>query len=195
MSKLNELSRSQRLKAATEVIHQALDSRIMAQQPFASRANYARFISAQYCFLHESEPLYDNAQLAALLPDLDDRRRRALIAQDLADLNQPIPLLPTNSEATTSLNFAEALGWLYVVEGSKLGAAILLRLAEKIGLGGELGARHLAAHPDGRARHWRAFTSLLDSATLSSQQEDQLIASAKAGFACMNAHLDSVYSS
>lgn len=186
-------SRSKALKALTHDTHDLLDQRIMALQPFANRQNYARYLQAQFLFLRDLEALYDNPQLAALLNDLDERRRYDRIAADLADLGQP---LPTLSEARTDgarLDLPSALGWLYVVEGSKLGAAILLKMTEKLGLSPEFGARHLAAHPDGRARHWREFVTVLDEQALSDADEVRVVAGAKAGFALMNSHLDQVY--
>jgi protein TonB len=60
------------------------------------------------------------------------------------------------------------MGWLYVAEGSNLGAAFLLKEAVKLNLSGSFGARHLAGAPEGRGLHWRTFTAALDS---SQQQE------------------------
>jgi len=70
-----------------------------------------------------------------------------------------------------------------VAEGSNLGGAILFKMAqEKLGLDAETGASHLAAHPDGVARHWRAFTTALDAAPLSPVEEDALLAAATRAF-------------
>ncbi|MDG6399911.1 biliverdin-producing heme oxygenase, partial [Pseudomonas quasicaspiana] len=41
--------------------------------------------------------------------------------------------------------------------------------------GAEHGARHLAAHPDGRALHWREFVTLLDGLKLDETQKVQAI--------------------
>jgi heme oxygenase len=85
---------------------------------------------------------------------------------------------------------ATALGWLYVSEGSKLGAAILYKLAGKIGLDAQFGARHLAGHPDGRARHWRDFTAVLDTAPLDAGGEQRVTAGARAAFMRMHGHVE-----
>ncbi len=63
------------------------------------------------------------------------------------------------------------MGWLYVVEGSNLGAAFLLKDAAKLGLGEEFGARHLAGAPEGRGLHWRTFTAALDEIELTEEEE------------------------
>ncbi|UQV43200.1 biliverdin-producing heme oxygenase [Janthinobacterium lividum] len=183
-------SRSQRLKADTMATHDLLDQRIMASAPFSSRENYARFLQAQYAFLRDVDALYDNAQLAALLPDLEQRRRYASIAADLHDLDTPLPADAATAPFDARLDLATALGWLYVSEGSKLGAAILYKLAGKIGLDEDHGARHLAGHPDGRARHWREFTSVLDTAVLDDAGEARVIDGARAAFLRMHGHVE-----
>ncbi|MFT3763273.1 MAG: biliverdin-producing heme oxygenase [Pseudoxanthomonas sp.] len=185
-----EPSRSQRLKAATRSVHDALDKRIMAADIFASRGNFARFLRVQYRFHRDVDPLYASAQLEALLPELCERRRLPKIADDLGDLGQlPPPPAPCRLDGDTPL--PSALGWLYVAEGSNLGGAILFKLAgEKLGLGRDFGARHLAAHPDGAARHWRGFTAALDALALSPAQEDEVVRGAEAAFRAVRGYAE-----
>ncbi|WP_426079319.1 biliverdin-producing heme oxygenase [Janthinobacterium sp. PSPC3-1] len=186
------LPRSARLKADTSATHDVLDKRIMASAPFDSQQNYARFLQAQYAFLRDVDALYDHAGLAALLPDLEQRRRYASIAADLRDLDAALPADSATPPFDAQLDLATALGWLYVSEGSKLGAAVLYKLAGKIGLDEHFGARHLAGHPDGRARHWRDFTAVLDSAPLDIAGEARLIDGARAAFMRMHGHVEAL---
>ena len=186
------LPRSARLKADTSATHDVLDKRIMAAAPFDNRQNYVRFLQAQYAFLRDVDALYDHAGLAALLPDLQQRRRYASIAADLRDLDTPLPAGSPTPPFGVQLDLATALGWLYVSEGSKLGAAVLYKLAGKIGLDEHFGARHLAGHPDGRARHWRDFTAVLDSAPLDLEGEARLIDGARAAFMRMHGHVEAL---
>ena len=76
-----------------------------------------------------------------------------------------------------------ALGWLYVAEGSNLGAAFLLKEAIKLGLNDGFGVRHLAAAPEGRGLHWKTFTAALDTVALTPEEEQRVVAGAKAAFA------------
>ncbi len=77
----------------------------------------------------------------------------------------------------------EALGWLYVSEGSTLGAAFLFKQAQSdLGLSADFGARNLAAYPDGRATVWRRFVASLDSDTLDPATHDAVIAGANAAY-------------
>lgn len=186
------LPRSARLKADTSATHDVLDKRIMASAPFDNQQNYARFLQAQYAFLRDVDALYDHDGLAALLPDLEQRRRYASIAADLHDLDTSLPADSATPPFDRQLDLGTALGWLYVSEGSKLGAAVLYKLAGKIGLDEHFGARHLAGHPDGRARHWRDFTAVLDSAPLDADGEARLIEGARAAFMRMHGHVEAL---
>jgi heme oxygenase len=185
-------TRSQRLKAATHAAHARLDQRIMAAQPFASRANYARFVQVQYCFHCDMENVYRNPVLASVIPELAQRRRLPQLLADLADLGVAVPAmrpLPA-PDGRRYEKQVDALGWLYVAEGSNLGAAILAKLAARLGLHEQFGARHLAGHPDGRARHWRQFTAALDSVPLDPAQEQAVVAAACTAFDRVYAHVD-----
>ncbi|MET0365025.1 MAG: biliverdin-producing heme oxygenase [Sphingobium sp.] len=174
---------SKQLKVRTETVHEALDQRIMAARPFADRVRYGNFLVVQFLFHRDIDALYDHPALAVLLPDLAERRRLPLIAQDLSDLGLDSPAADSAPHfAAASIDRSEALGWLYVAEGSNLGAAFLLKAASALGLGETLGARHLGGHPDGRGQHWRSFTAALDGLTLTPEGQDGAFAGANAAF-------------
>ncbi|MCL7998816.1 biliverdin-producing heme oxygenase [Brucella sp. 21LCYQ03] len=178
------LPRSKRLKARTTGTHERLDQSIMACDPFASRERYSLFVKTQYQFHRDIDALYDDAALDALLPDLNGRRRFHQVGQDLTDLGFELPEadgFPAFA-AEAEIDVPTALGWLYVAEGSNLGAAFLLKEALKLGLSQEYGARHLAGAPEGRGLHWRSFTSALDEIDLTNSEEERVVAGAEAAF-------------
>jgi len=112
-----------------------------------------------------------------------------LIARDLSDLEQTLPL-PASTYLDGDLPLPVALGWLYVAEGSNLGGTVLYKMAARLGLDSGFGARHLAAHPDGAARHWREFTAALDGVALTEVQEQQVIDAADAAFRSVHGHVE-----
>lgn len=177
-----EPSRARRLRAATGAAHERLDQRIMAAGPFASRENYGRFLAVQHAFHSDLAPLYADPRLAGFISDLAARERLSAIGTDLTDLGLPVPEAGA-SRAPDPADLSEALGWLYVAEGSNLGAAFLLKMAAALDLGETFGARHLAGHPEGRAQHWRGFTAALDAVALSEAEEARAVAGAEAAFA------------
>jgi len=175
-------SRARALKSRTHEAHDRLDKAIMAGDPFADRDRYGLFLTVQQPFHRDIDALYDDPRLIALLPGLQERRRLGQIEQDLTDLGLsiPTPVAPPRFEGEADL--PTALGWLYVAEGSNLGAAFLFKLALKLGLSETFGARHLAGHPDGRANHWRQFTAALDAVDLSPEQEAAVAGGAETAF-------------
>jgi heme oxygenase len=89
-----------------------------------------------------------------------------------------------------AIDLPTALGWLYVAEGSNMGAAVLRKEAAKIGLSDSFGARHLAPAPEGPAPHWRAFTGSLDAVELNDEEEQRVADGANAAFARVQALVD-----
>ncbi len=173
-------SLSSRLKQDTAAQHERMHGLMEAANPFASRDGYARFVAAQYLFQRDIEHLFADPAVRAAVPDIDSRGRAAASQADLADLSWPVP----DSEiASHGVAMPEALGWLYVSEGSTLGAAFLFKAAkEELGLSAEFGARNLAAYPEGRAAAWRNFVGALDSDAVPAHTHDAVIAGANAAY-------------
>lgn len=176
-------SRVKRLREATHSAHERLDRRIMSAEPFASRERFGIFLKIQHGFHRDIDALYRHPVLDKLLPELESRRRLDQIEQDLKDIGVAVPGV-TEAPAFDAgeVDVPTAFGWLYVAEGSNLGAAFLLKNAAVLGLNEEFGARHLAGHPDGRGLHWRTFTAALDALELTSEEELRASAGAVAAF-------------
>lgn len=179
-----ELTRSKRLKLGTQSEHGSLDSAITQQEPFSDRARYVVFLGIQYMFHRDIDALYHHVKLSTLLPDLVGRRRLGLIEQDFGDLcaEMPTALSEPAFADNDALDIPSALGWLYVAEGSNLGAAFLLKEAARLNLSESFGARHLAAAPQGRGLHWRTFTAALNALALSPAEDKRVVAGAETAF-------------
>jgi heme oxygenase (biliverdin-IX-beta and delta-forming) len=172
--------RHQRLSAATDELHEHLHTIVASLEPFASRERFGTFVAVQYLFQRAIEPLYEDSRLQGLIPDLAGRSRRAAVESDLTDLGVPRPSVV--EDLGQQLSAHQALGWLFVSEGSTLGAAMLIKRVQPLGLSDSFGARHLAAHPDGRAKHWKRFTEALNSLQLTDDEEAEVIDGAKSAF-------------
>lgn len=164
----------------------------MALDPFAAPDRYVRFLGVQQAFHHAIAPLYAVPALQALIPDLAARDRSVAIAADLRDVALTPPALP-DTPAIAADDLPTALGWLYVAEGSALGAAFLIKAAQHIGFDADHGARHLAGHADGRAAHWRRFTARIDAVTMNDAEEQRMIEAARAAFARFRALIDAAF--
>lgn len=172
--------RSQRLNALTHAPHERLDHAVKAREPFSSRERFARFVVAQYLFQSELQALYQDAELGKIFPHLPQRCRADQARLDLADLDTEVPAPVAGAVDKPSL--AHALGWLFVSEGSKLGAAFLIKRVAAMGLDENTGARHLGEPEGGRAEGWKRFTRTLDALELSEAEEREAEAGAIAAF-------------
>ena len=184
--------RSQRLNQITNEPHTKLDALVKAHAPFETQANFARFVVAQYLFQSELVALYNDAELTAIVPDLPARCRAEAAKADLADLDTDVP--EPVAGAVSNPTKAEALGWLFVSEGSKLGAAFLIKRAVGLGLSETFGARHLGEPAGGRAQGWKSFVKTLDLLTLSAEEEADLDKGALAAFNRFTLLLEQAYS-
>ena len=164
--------RSQRLNQITHEPHTRLDALVKAHSPFETPANFARFVVAQYLFQSELVSLYNDAELTAIVPDLPARCRADAAKADLADLDTDVPAPVAG--ALKNPTKAQALGWIFVSEGSKLGAAFLIKRAVGLGLSETFGARHLGEPAGGRAEGWKRFVKTLDGLELSAQEEAEV---------------------
>ncbi|MDQ7728860.1 biliverdin-producing heme oxygenase [Halomonas sp. SpR8] len=179
----NTLPLSKRLKLETHSAHERVDKAIMALSPFSSLKGYQRFLVVQYQFQRRTAPLYHQQDLGAWLEGLPERCRYNAVISDCQDLALNLDDLKDLSPPEPDIDSqAAALGWLYVSEGSNLGAAFLLKYASQLGLSANFGARHLAPSDSGRGLHWRRFTAQLDAISLSDEQTNQALNGAREAF-------------
>ena len=183
--------RSQRLNQITHEPHGNLDSLFKAPAPLGTRPNFARFAVAQYLFQSELVALYNDAELTAIVPDLPDRCRAEAAKADLADLETEVP--SPVAGAVKNPTKAEALGWLFVSEGSKLGAAFLIKRAVGLGLSETFGARHLGEPAGGRAEGWKSFVKTLDGLAFTAQEEAEVEKAAVDAFNRFTVLLEQAY--
>lgn len=184
--------RSQRLNQITNEPHSKLDALVKAHSPFETPANFARFVVAQYLFQSELVSLYNDAELTAIVPDLPARCRADAARADLADLDTDVPTPVAG--ALKNPTKAEALGWIFVSEGSKLGAAFLIKRAVGLGLSETFGARHLGEPAGGRAEGWKRFVQTLDGLAFSTQEEAEVEKGAIDAFNRFTVLLEQAYS-
>jgi heme oxygenase len=185
--------RSQRLNQITHEPHSKLDALVKAHAPFETPANFARFVVAQYLFQSELVSLYNDAELTAIVPDLPARCRADAARADLADLDTDVPAPVAG--ALKNPTKAEALGWIFVSEGSKLGAAFLIKRAVGLGLSETFGARHLGEPAGGRADGWKSFVKTLDGLAFSAQEEAEVEKGAIDAFNRFTVLLERAYAS
>lgn len=98
---------------------------LFSQFDLATRAGYAQFLQAQAIAFLPAEAALDAASAERVLPDWPERRRGDRLRRDLGALSVPVPE-PTDPEMSI-VSDPTILGAVYVLEGSRLGGAMLKR--------------------------------------------------------------------
>lgn len=140
------------LRYFTQDSHKRLDATVGM---FDDKESYRRFLAGSYWFrksLQAACARIDFWPVELWLEEL------ALDLQDLGDAD----IIPVTMRPISAPSRADQLGLLYVLEGSALGARLLLRRAEELGYGPEHGGRHLYRQTADRQR-WPAFLTLLEA--------------------------------
>lgn len=97
---------------------------IFSRSDLSRRQDYVDFLSAQAAALVPAELSLERVGAGRLLSGWEDRKRSRLLRADLFSLGAAMPEpLATPIFSST----AEVWGGLYVIEGSRLGAALLRR--------------------------------------------------------------------
>ena len=111
------------LRAATAGAHDEVDS-IFSRFDLGRTEGYRRFLMAQASAVLPVEAALDRAGAAELVPDWTARRRADALRSDLSALSAepPPPLLSPIFGSPEAV-----LGGVYVLEGSRLGGALLSR--------------------------------------------------------------------
>lgn len=163
MSEVLEPLLTSSLRNRTKSVHGKLDEHLMDMGLFSNKEKYKIFLTLQYHIHHDAAPLYSDSNIAAIIPNLCQRNRFEKVKEDLYDLGVPTP---SPLQAPVFTNISSAIGALYVIEGSKLGAKYLLHYVKMIGLSDQYGAKHLGADNEGRGASWRSFQTAIDNANI-----------------------------
>jgi heme oxygenase (biliverdin-IX-beta and delta-forming) len=169
------------LRAATAAAHARLDD-LLSTLDLGHPAGYAAFLLSQAPAVAAVERALDEAGAARWLDDWPGRRRWPALVQDLAALGlAPPPAAP----GPVLSGEAEVLGAAYVLEGSRLGGALLLRSVPA-------GLPAAFLRP-GNPADWRAFVSLMDKRLSSDTRLADAVPAALAVFTlfeqCARSHL------
>lgn len=186
---MNSQTLTEALKEHSRTTHDAVDNLVMSMAPFASHDNYRKFLQAQYAFHTAVNPIYHDSKLASQIDGLAQLARLDRVKSDMKDLG----VKPYEGIDIVSFTDSEAIGWLYCVEGSNVGAAILYKEAGKIDLTDEFGASHLSAHEDGRMPHWRSVKAKIDALPLSDEEKQSAMKGADDAFAYFKQVIRKIY--
>jgi heme oxygenase len=180
----------QRLREATAQTHERLHHHpgfSAAASGAISLPDYRRLLERLLGFHRAFEPMLSGAAARDGLDlDLARLRRSATLEADLIALGQSpsrIAELPACDRLTPARDRAEAMGALYVVEGSTLGGLHIARALEGVcaRLGGA-GRGYFLGYGDQHGAMWRAFLAELDAFARTDPQRAGVVRGATTAF-------------
>lgn len=166
------------LRSATAAAHQRLDDAVSHDLDYGPDS-YVRFLRGLARGIVPIEEALEHAGIETVVGDWPERRRTLAMTQDLADFGEAIP---TTQSSITLDGLPEAIGALYVLEGSRLGSQLLLKqaLASESAIV-RSATRHLA-HGQCQ-KFWPSFVAILDSCEAAQNEPDRVVAGANLAFA------------
>ena len=182
----------QHLKLATAAAHSSLECVLAKRGYFDGREQYIQYLQRFLAFQEEAERALNTAPAltAEAVPDWAQRRRAHLARADLETLGAPerqFPRAPGRLPQVTSTD--QVLGIVYVLEGSTLGGAYLLKQLAPLGISAAHGGSYLASYGSDRGKMWQRFLFTLEEAHLRQARAEAIAATAIATFAAARYYL------
>jgi len=167
------------LRSATWPAHQRLEQRVDVKTRFSTLASYRAHLGGMWGFCAGLEQQLTPGFFGPALPDYESRRKLALLAHDLHALGVEALTLPVCRALPLCTDRAVAFGCLYVLEGSTLGARVLLPIVEKqLGLDAARGAAFLASYGARTAECWAVFGAAVEAWCVTSARREAATAAA-----------------
>jgi heme oxygenase (biliverdin-IX-beta and delta-forming) len=167
------------LKQATQHLHNEVDA-LASRLDLTRRIDYCQFLLASAEPVIGLEVALERSGVEQLFVDWGYRRRRFALALDLHGLE----LTAGPVDARHSMSPSEMFGVLYVLEGSRLGAQVLLRQVDQSTDQGVLSARNYLRAND--ATLWITYLRALDD-TNAPLDQVRMIEAARYTFALFKA--------
>ena len=164
---------SEKLKENTKINHQVLEGKLLlGMKLIRSKSDYANLLSLFYSFFGGLEIIIEEHLINTDLLDYANRRKVRSLANDLVFLQKIIPAFAGIEYLPKIDDHFQALGALYVLEGSTLGGtAICKMLKGPLNIKGFEGMSFFYGYGEETMPMWKIFKSILDLPIYISKQE------------------------
>lgn len=178
----------QRIKTETADLHQQTEkSKLSVALMSGQLKDYTAYLLRMKDIVAYYETnLY--SQLSPIIPDIDQRRKLEAIEADLSYLN--VPSNPNTFSLPPAATTAHLLGYMYVMEGSSLGGAMIYKhLSRHIDISEEKGAAYFTCYKTELGSKWKTFLDILGDYALPEQNAKDIIEGARTAFLAIHQHL------
>jgi len=171
---------SSNIKEATKEAHLNLEKKVIQKmKAIRSDADYAYFLKHFYAYFNKVEQAIAPYITAQLLPDHAERRNSVYLKNDIEELGFDVTELPA-ATAPQVANTLEALGALYVMEGSIMGGPIIVKMLEKGGI--TKGISFFSGYGEATGMMWGKFVAVMNEKAVNEHDEALAIQAADETF-------------
>ena len=171
---------STKIKEATKTAHQDLEKKVVYKlKAIRSNADYADLLKHFYAYFSAVEKAIAPYIAGELIPDLAERRNSSYLQQDIEELGAHVNELPEVRVLKIS-NAVEALGAMYVMEGSIMGGPIIVQMLAKYGV--TKGVSFFSGYGEATGAMWAKFVSVMNEAAKTGEDEARAIEAANETF-------------
>jgi heme oxygenase (biliverdin-IX-beta and delta-forming) len=152
----------QRIKAETSDLHRQTENSRLSVALMGlqlSKKDYAEYLSRMKDIVEYFEKHFFN-ELTHIIPDIEQRRKLNAIQDDLAYLNAE----PKQNRFSLppAVTIAHLLGYMYVLEGSTLGGALIYKHVSKhVDISEEKGGAYFTCYRSELSVKWKSFLDIL----------------------------------
>jgi heme oxygenase len=174
---------SEKLKEQTQQNHQYLE-KMMVKDLKAIRTNgeYEALLQKFYSYFGGLEVKIDEVFDQSQLPDAAERRKAQALANDIKFFGGTVADKAAGKSLPTINNHLQALGALYVIEGSTLGGKIISKMMQQqLGLAND-GVTFFEGYGDQSMQMWGIFKEMLNTQATNPEQEAVVITAANETF-------------
>ena len=180
---------SDHLKEQTKTQHQMLEKQIIPLiKAIRITKDYSDLLMYFYTFFGGLELLVDGALHTACLPDYLQRRKISLLSNDLHAMDVPVQPFANGKDLPTIGSHLQALGAMYVMEGSTLGGQHISKMINDQ-INQVTALAFFNAYKSETQNMWTAFKSAIDEMLLDSSEEAVVIKAANDTFTRFSAWL------
>lgn len=157
------LTTAQLLKNKTAFNHAQLEEVLLPYlQRCATPEVYAGILRSFYGFFAPLEVLIQQQVNSSVIPDMHQRRKAELILDDLGFVggNEPLLVCTTLPSITTMF---EALGAMYVLEGSTLGGRGITKMLLKTNPSWQEEMRFFSGYGESTGQKWTLFVATINT--------------------------------
>ncbi len=164
---------NQEIRDATGVAHQQLEKTVIYRiKAISSEQDYAGFLKYFYAYFRAVEETVKPFITTEVLADYPTRRSSSYLKNDIGALGGDVDVVP-GAIAPAISNAAEAMGALYVLEGSIMGGPYIVQMLQKRGIG--QGFTFFSGYGAQAGQMWQTFIDALNAVVATEEEKRQAL--------------------